>query len=230
MLAIARDEHLDVCLRHASEDQVVVWVAGRGLHRPLWRRNRLHRQIDEQCFNLLPSLRVERELLHEDALQLLQDWLRQDQLKATVYRFLDYATRRPSRDKRGDQHVGVEGDAQGSAPLGAQLVDQRLGIFWADSPLLGLLAPEALQGNEAPHLHLTTQSVADDLASSLAQAPRKGIGLLSEVLGQRDGEQAIHMKSSYQGISPGLTPPGVPPRFGADRLCFCSAPEGCRSG
>lgn len=197
VLAIAGDEDLDACLHRAGKDQVVVRVAGHGLDRTWRHRSRLYRQANEQCLDLFPAVRVERELLPKYALELLHDGLRQHQLQATVNSLLDDPGRWAGRDKRRNQHVGVGSYAQDSALLGTQLVYQRFGILWTDPSLLGPLAPVALKGGEPLHLHLTAQGVADDLALGLAQALREGVRFLGEVLRQRDREQAAHMKSSY---------------------------------
>ena len=112
VLAVTRGQDLDPGLDRAGEDEVIGGVSGHRLRGPGRGPDRLHREFSEQRLGLDPSLRVEVELLGEDALQLDYHRVEEDQLEATVYRFLEEPARRSRCDEGGDQDVGVETCAQ----------------------------------------------------------------------------------------------------------------------
>jgi len=112
VLAIARGQDFDPGLDRAGEDEIVGGVSGHRLRGLSWDPDRLHREFSEQRLGLYPSLRVEVELLGENALQLNDHRIEEDQLEATVDRFLEKSARRSRCDEGGDQDVGVETGAQ----------------------------------------------------------------------------------------------------------------------
>jgi len=88
MLAVTRGKSTDPGLDRAGEDEVVGGVSGHRLRGPGGGPDRLHRELSEQCLGLAPPLRLEVELLGEDPLQLDYHRVEEDQLEATVDRFL----------------------------------------------------------------------------------------------------------------------------------------------
>lgn len=112
MLAVTRSKNIDLGLDRAGEDEVVGGVSGHWLRGPGRGPDRLHREFPEQRLGLDPPLRLEVELLGENAPQLDYHWVEEDQLEAAVDRFLEKSARRSRCDEGGDQDVGVETGAQ----------------------------------------------------------------------------------------------------------------------
>jgi hypothetical protein len=80
----------------------------------------------------------------------------------------------------------------------AQLVEETLDVFGADAYELCVVTPVSLEVGEVLVLYVATQRVAHDLALGLAGGAGEGLGLSGELVGDRDGKQAGHMKSSYR--------------------------------
>ncbi len=74
----------------------------------------------------------EGRLRGDDASELPEDELREYELDAAVDGLLEQAARRPLGEDRRDEHVRVAEHADGSAPVGAHVVDEPLGVLGAD--------------------------------------------------------------------------------------------------
>lgn len=112
MLAVTRGQDLDLGLDCAGEDAIVGGVSGHRLRGGGWGPDRLHSEFSEQRLGLDPSLRVEVELPGEDAPQLDDHRIEENQLERAVDRLLEEPARRARRDEGGNQDVGVETGAQ----------------------------------------------------------------------------------------------------------------------
>lgn len=112
MLAVTRGQDVDPGLDGAGEDEVVGGVTGHRLRGPGRRPDRLQCELSEQRLGLAPRLRLDVELLGENALQLDYYRVEEDQLEAAVDRLLEKSARRSPCDEGGDKDVGVETRAQ----------------------------------------------------------------------------------------------------------------------
>lgn len=109
---VAGHEHLDPRRDRTGEYQVVVGVAAERLGWVRGGGDHLRSQIDEQLPDTLPAPRLEAELPGQDPLQLHQHWSGQHKRDPAVDRLLEDPARRPGRDERRDEDVGVAGDPQ----------------------------------------------------------------------------------------------------------------------
>ena len=109
---ITGDKDLDPGRDRTGEDQVVVGVAANRLGWALRGDDEFGGEVYEQLLDRLPSIGLEADLPGQDPLQLDQHRPRQDQFDPAVDRFLEDPARRPGRDERRDEDVGVASDPQ----------------------------------------------------------------------------------------------------------------------
>jgi hypothetical protein len=114
MSSVAGDESIGVSFYCSSENHVVCWVAGDGFRTPRPARPGYSDAFEEFAARA-NALAVEAEFQVQDAFELVENGIREDELKTSVDRLLKYSTRRPLRDERRNEHVRIAENAQAQA-------------------------------------------------------------------------------------------------------------------
>src|SRR5579864_3914367 len=114
MSSVARDENIGVSFYRSGENEVVCWVTGDGFRSPR-PAQRGYSDAFEELAAPANALAAETEFQLQDLFELVENGIREDELKTSVYRLLKYSTRRPLRDERRNEHVRIAENAQAQA-------------------------------------------------------------------------------------------------------------------